>query len=224
MVDRGAAPPAQPNQAAGDLVKGAAVGTAGAAAIIAGILGAIYADEGGYVNHPNDPGGATKYGVTEMVARRAGYRGDMRHFPMHCSASAKICADQIYVRDYIERPGFMPMVAIEPAVADELVNTTVNMGAPRPSRWFQQSLNDLGGRVAVDGKIGPASIGAYKSVQVRFGKVAACVAMLDRLDARQRAEYDRLVARNPKLKVFHRGWVNHRIGNVDRRDCGKGWA
>lgn len=198
----------------------------GALAIaIAAILGAVYADEGGYVNHPADPGGATRYGVTERVARQAGYRGDMRHFPMHCSESAKVCADAIYVRDYIERPGYMALIAIEPAVADELVNTTVNMGPGRPGRWFQQSLNELGGAgLVVDGKIGPASIAAYRSLQSTFGKANACILMLDRLDAKQRAEYDRLVRRNPSLKAFHRGWIKRRIGNVDRRDCGKGWA
>lgn len=197
---------------------------AGLGVAIAAILAAVYADEGGYVNNPADPGGATRYGVTERVARGAGYRGDMRQFPMHCSASAAVCADQIYVRDYIERPGFMPLIPIEPAVADELINTTVNMGASRPSHWFQQSLNELGGfRLAVDGKVGPGTIGAYRGLQQRYGKIAACVRMLDRLDAKQRAEYDRLVANRPSLRTFYRGWINHRIGNVARSDCGKGW-
>lgn len=30
----------------------------------------------------NDPGGKTRYGVTEAVARSAGYTGDMRSLPM----------------------------------------------------------------------------------------------------------------------------------------------
>jgi Glycosyl hydrolase 108 len=34
--------------------------------------------EGGYSNHPADRGGATRWGVTEAVARAHGYRGDMR--------------------------------------------------------------------------------------------------------------------------------------------------
>lgn len=200
-----------------------AVAGSAAALAVAAILSALYADEGGYVNNRNDPGGATKYGVTERVARQARFQGDMRDFPMHCSASAAVCADQIYVRDYIERPGFMPLVSIEPAVADELVNTTVNMGAPRPSRWFQESLNELGVPVAIDGKVGPGTIAAYRIVQRTDGKTSACVQMLDKLDDKQLAEYRRLVARNSKLRVFYRGWVNNRIGNVDRADCGKGW-
>jgi lysozyme family protein len=202
--------------------KSAVVGGSLAVAVAA-ILGALYANEGGYVNHPDDPGGATKYGVTEAVARKADYRGDMRDFPKHCSAEAPVCADSIYIRQYFEGPGIMPLVSIEPAVADELVNTAANMGAPRPSRWFQQSLNEMGVPVIVDGKIGPASIAAYRVLQQTDGKVAACVQMLDKLDARQRAEYDRLVRVNPRLRKFYRGWVNNRIGNVNRSDCGRGW-
>lgn len=191
---------------------------------VAAILGAVYSDEGGYVNHPKDPGGATNWGVTEKVARQAGYKGHMRAFPKHCSESATVCADDIYLRAYIERPGFLPLVAIEPALSAELVNTSVNMGPDRAIVFFQQSLNQIGHKLVVDGKMGPQTIAAYRNEQQISGKRLACVQMLELLDARQKAEYDRLVRRNPNLKVFYRGWINRRIGNVDRADCGKGWA
>lgn len=38
--------------------------------------------EGGYANHPSDPGGETNYGITIAVARANGYHGDMRSIPM----------------------------------------------------------------------------------------------------------------------------------------------
>lgn len=37
--------------------------------------------EGGYANHPSDPGGETMWGVTARVARANGYQGDMRALP-----------------------------------------------------------------------------------------------------------------------------------------------
>jgi lysozyme family protein len=204
---------------------GAKAGAGALALAIAGILAAVYANEGGYVNHPADPGGPTNHGVTEKVARKHGYRGDMRDFQKHCSERHAVCADKIYTQDYIEKPGFMPLVAIEPAVADEMVDTGVNMGPHWPSQWFQQSLNELSGAgLTVDGRLGPNTVAAYRAMQTRFGKFDSCVMMLAFLDDKQKGRYDRLVSLNPRNKVFYRGWIRTRIGNVARNDCGRGWA
>ncbi len=37
--------------------------------------------EGGYVNNQVDKGGVTKYGITEAVARKKGYKGNMKDLP-----------------------------------------------------------------------------------------------------------------------------------------------
>jgi hypothetical protein len=97
------------------------------------------------------------------------------------------------------------------------------MGASKPSRWFEQSINEqCGARLAVDGRVGPGVIAAYKSCQTRLGAARLCVGTLNSLDSKQRAEYERLVRVNPKLRVFLRGWIANRVGNVDRRKCSKG--
>ena len=194
------------------------------AAAVAVILAGVYAVEGGYVNDARDPGGATSYGVTEQVARQYGYRGDMRGFPKHCHGPATACADTVYVRSYIASPGYMPLVQIEPAVAGELIDTAVNMGPSRPNRWYRLTMNALGGAHLPDSmsSLGPADVAAYRMLQARLGVIPACVATLDALDARQSAEYRRLAAANAKLRAFLKGWLRNRIGNVDRRSCGKG--
>ena len=194
------------------------------AAAVAIILAGVYAVEGGYVNDARDPGGATNYGVTEQVARASGYRGDMRRFPQHCDGPATICADAVYVRSYIAAPGYMPLVEIEPAVAGELIDTAVNMGWRRPNRWYRLTMNVLGGARLPDSaaSLGPADIAAYRMLQTKLGVIPACTATLDALDARQAAEYRRLAAANPRLRAFLKGWLRNRIGNVDRRSCGKG--
>ncbi|MDE8654763.1 glycoside hydrolase family 108 protein [Novosphingobium album (ex Liu et al. 2023)] len=191
----------------------------GISAALLAILATVFAIEGGYVDHPNDPGGATNHGVTEQVARRHGYAGDMRVLPKHCAGADDICADRILVRDYVEKPGLAPLVEIEPAVAEEVIDSAVNFGPARPSRWLQLSLNELGGAdLSVDGKVGPRTIERYRHYALTAG-AGGCVAMLDALDARQAAEYARLVRVNPRLKVFYRGWMRWRVGNVDRARC-----
>lgn len=208
----------------------------GAALLI--ILGAVFANEGGYVNDPADPGGATNHGITQEVARKHGYTGDMRDFPKHCAVEVDAetgtiniadlrdpmpevwpCADSILVHDYIAKPGFMPLVEIDPAVAEEVIDTAVNMGPARPSRWFQASVNaTCNTTLQVDGRIGPMTVKAWGDCRVNLGP-RVCVAMLHRLDGYQEAEYDRLVRVNPRLKRFRRGWQNYRIGNVDPAQC-----
>ncbi len=39
------------------------------------LIDALIEREGGYVNHPDDKGGPTCFGITEAVARAQGYRG-----------------------------------------------------------------------------------------------------------------------------------------------------
>lgn len=182
-------------------------------AAVISMIAAVLAVEGGYVNHPNDPGGETNMGVTKRVAVANGYTGPMKVLPREVATS-------IYYDQYLVAPGYAPLVAIDAAVTEELFDTTVNMGQARPSRWFQASINTLcGAKLAVDGKVGPGTIGAYRTCQQSRSPSQLCVAMLDSLDAAQRAEYARLVRANAKLRVFLKGWLAHRVGNVDRRKC-----
>lgn len=196
--------------------KKAVVGGLGAISVI---LAAVFAVEGGYVDHPNDPGGATNHGITEKVARKHGYTGDMRSLTRECTYEGQVCAESIYFTDYILKPGFLPIVQIDPFVGEEVIDTAVNMGSARPSRYFQNAVNKVcGTRLTADGKIGPVTVKAWADCRANLGP-RSCVAMLNNLDDQQEAEYDRLVRVNPKLRVFRRGWQNLRIGNVDRAKC-----
>lgn len=211
------APLADPGKAAKGMGK---LGVTGLAAVLA-ILGGLYAREGGYVNDPADRGGETNYGVTKQVARAAGYNGPMREFLKHCVKPEDVCADEIYFERYIEGPGFVPMLIADPAVADELVDTAANMGPVWPSRWLQQSLSEMGEPVTADGKVGSRTVTAYIHLQQRMGAKSACVSILTRLDAKQEARYRQIAARNPSQRKYLKGWINNRVGNVDRKQCGK---
>lgn len=216
MVDAPVAGPSTPTVAGGAPapMKGSAAKKGGIGAAAAAIIAATIAVEGGYVNHKADPGGETNMGVTKRVAVEHGYTGPMRTLP-------RDVAESIYFDSYLVKPGYAPLVELDAAVAEELFDTTVNMGAARPSLWFQQGVHAMcNAPIARDGRVGPATIAAYAECQQRVAPATLCRAMLDHLDLSQRAEYARLVRVNPKLRVFHKGWLTHRIGNVDRRKCG----
>lgn len=184
--------------------------------VAAVIIATVFAVEGGYVNNPKDPGGETNHGITKAVAVNNGYTGPMRDLPKELAAS-------IYYEDYIVKPGYEPFLELSPAVAEELVDSAVNAGPGRASRWLQISLNSLnrGGQdypdIEVDGRVGPGTVAAYKSLVYRRGPVRACRLMIKMLDANQAQHY--LSLRH--LETFMPGWVDNRIGNVNLDMCSR---
>ncbi len=176
------------------------------------IIDGVIAVEGGYVDHPNDPGGATKFGITQAVARANGYIGHMRDLP-------RSTAFQIYYTRYVVGPNFDDVAAIDEKVGEELIDTGVNAGQKRAAEWFQEALNGLNSRgadypdIIVDGDVGPGTLNAYAAFKRRRG-AAATLTMLRALDALQGAHYMRLARDNSKFESFLNGWLLHRIGNV----------
>ncbi len=65
--------------------------------------------EGGYVNHPDDKGGPTKWGITEKVARSHGYRGDMRDLTRE-QALDILEADYWYGPRFDQVAGIIPLI------------------------------------------------------------------------------------------------------------------
>lgn len=71
------------------------------------IAAEIVAREGGYVNDPDDPGGATKFGVTLATLQRLGLdlTRDGRVDATDVKALTQADAVRIYVEHYFRRPG-----------------------------------------------------------------------------------------------------------------------
>lgn len=182
-------------------------------ALAVAVVAALFAVEGGYVNDPNDSGGATNHGITEQVAREHGYTGPMQSLP-------KGMAQDIYIATYIKAPKFDRVLALSPAVGTKLVDMGVNAGPGRASRWFQVALNHLsrGGQdyaqVAVDGQIGAQSIAAYRALENKRGRVKACELAVKLIDAQQGTHYMSL-----NKPMFIVGWADHRLGNVPLARC-----
>ena len=118
-----------------------------------GLIDGLIEREGGYVNHPADSGGPTRFGITEAVARAHGYAGAMAQLPREEAAA-------IYRRLYWLRPRFDEIARRAPRVAAELFDTGANMGPAVATTFLQRALTALNrnGRdypdLAPDGRIG----------------------------------------------------------------------
>lgn len=127
----------------------------------------IVAREGGFVNDPSDPGGATKYGVTIGTMKALGLDlnkdGRVNVADVRVLTSAQ--AVEIYVRHYFNKPGINRLpLSIQPSVFDMYVNAGGNA-----IRVLQRLLTKLGWRCADDGGIGPQTAAAASSAALAHG-------------------------------------------------------
>lgn len=165
--------------------------------------------EGGYVDHPDDRGGATNFGITRSVAVAAGWAGTMRDLPRDFALG-------IYRRRYWSVPRFDAVAAIAAEIAAELFDTGVNMGPGVAAGFLQRSLNALNrqGRdwpdILVDRAIGPATIDALRRLVAVRGK-AGVAALLKALNALQGARYIELAEGRQANESFLFGWLSSRI-------------
>lgn len=173
------------------------------------IIDEIIRREGGYVDHPDDRGGPTKYGITEAVGRLHGWRGDMRDLP-------EDLARRIYLDQYYQRPGFDQIHAISPAVALELTDTGVNMGPEVAVRFLQRALNALNQQerlfpdLKADGYLGNKSLAALRTF-LSHRSLEGETVLLKALNCLQGARYIELAETRPPNESFVYGWLRERV-------------
>ncbi len=166
--------------------------------------------EGGYVNNPADRGGATKFGITEAVARASGFKGHMRDLPLSV-------AKDIYRKQYWISPRFDQINVISNAVAEELLDTGVNCGTGFAKPLLQRALNLLNNQgkggwpdLIIDGIYGPATLNALKTFMAKRGKDGEKV-LIRVLNIMQGQRYIEIAERNKSQEQFFYGWIAHRI-------------
>lgn len=137
--------------------------------------------EGGFSNHKDDRGGSTRYGVTEAVAREAGYRGDMRELPLDL-------AQRIYKDRYWDA---VQAESLPPDVRYIVFDGAVNSGVIQAARWLQRASG-----VKDDGIIGPQTIRASNAMHP------------DALKRKILAQRLRFMATLANWPAFSRGWAN----------------
>lgn len=152
--------------------------------------------EKGFVNNPNDPGGATNYGITaETLAR---WR------------KAPVTADDVKAltpREAIEifRAWYwLPLGCdriVSPLVASILLDAAVLFGVGVAARFAQTAANHSGAALlTVDGHVGTKTVSALNSVNAQAFAV--------NFHALLKSRIGEIVARRPSSLEFRAGWEN----------------
>ncbi|MFN2306673.1 MAG: holin-associated N-acetylmuramidase [Paracoccaceae bacterium] len=164
----------------------------------------IVAREGGYVNDPDDPGGATKHGVTIHTMRRLGLdlTGDGAVTEADVRALTMDQARDIFLKHYFFGPGIDSLPnPLQASVFDMYVNAGANA-----VKILQRVFNAMRFDVAVDGVIGPQTADA-----ARQAIAAAPDHLVDAYGIARRNYYYGLADARPASRKYAR-----------RRDGGKG--
>lgn len=154
-------------------------------------LAAVLVHEGGYVNHPRDPGGATNKGVTQAVYDDWRQDHGLPKRSVKELAQPEIMA--IYKHLYWDRvKGDDLPAGVDYAVFDFAVNS----GVSRAARYLQEAAG-----VAADGQIGPVTLAAVKAVPAQDMVAKLC-------DARMA-----FLKRLSTFDTFGKGW-SRRVEDV----------
>jgi lysozyme family protein len=156
----------------------------------------ILIHEGGYVNHPRDPGGRTNLGVTQRVWEQ--WTGNPSSEAEMRSLTPEMVAP-LYRKNYWEA---VEADKLPPGLALCVFDFAVNAGPSRAARYLQRMVG-----AAQDGKIGPQTLAAVTGYVQSHGEAAAIRAYQD-----ARRGYYRSLSNFP---VFGKGWMR-RVDEVER--------
>ena len=146
----------------------------------------ILEHEGGYVDHPKDPGGATNKGITiATFCRYVKPKGTKEDLKQLTTEQAKI----VYKAQYWDKVlGDELPSGVDHAVFDFAVNS----GPRRAALYLQKVVG-----VTQDGKLGPNTLKATEAIP----KIVVINTLMDK-----RLAYMKRIKRGELWKTFGRGW------------------
>lgn len=154
--------------------------------------------EGGFVNHPADPGGATNMGVTIATWRKQGYDKDgdgdidVNDLKLISEEDARL----IFKENYWSK--WKAAQIQDQSLANILVDWTWSSG----SYGIKIPQRMLG--VTIDGLVGPKTLGALNARDPKT--------FFKELQEERRKYLERICVNRPSNKVFMKGWLRRLDG------------
>jgi lysozyme family protein len=159
--------------------------------------------EGGFVNDPDDPGGATKYGVSLYYLKA---NGDIDHDDVNHDGRIDIediklltpeTAKEYYRRNWWDKYRYSNISNC--MIATKVFDIAVNIGGIRANKFAQQAASQCGKLCAADGVLGPNSFNAICAVDPNC--------FVTNFEALVASRYRLLTIENPKLSKYLKGWL-----------------
>ena len=145
--------------------------------------------EGGYVNHPSDPGGETNLGVTKKVYDAYCKKNGLRPKDMKRLEVTDVAP--IYKTEYWDR---VKGDALHPALALCIFDFGVNAGTGRAAKFIQKIVG-----TTVDGGIGTNSLNMIDAYVDKHG--------IDKTVILYQADRQKYYEKLKHFKTFGRGWT-----------------
>jgi lysozyme family protein len=128
-------------------------------------------------------------------------------------------ARDIYAQRYWHQPRFDDIDMVSASIAEEMLDTGVNMGPATAGKFLQRALNVLNQgdklypNITVDGGVGNMTIAALKAFLAARGKDGETV-LVRMLNAQQSVRYIELAEANVTQESFEYGWQLNRVGGL----------
>lgn len=160
--------------------------------------------EGGYSDHPADPGQKTKFGITEDLARHYDYQGKMKNLSWQK-------AREIYHKEYWLKNDYGAIK--NQRIAKEVFEQAINLpyivindrGVLKANYHLQMAyVYTAGDEITIDGLIGPQTLNAVNNC-------TEPVMLHNILNGFQAKHYLEVREKYPHLQAFIRGWFKQRI-------------
>lgn len=163
------------------------------------IITAVLRREAGFVNDPDDPGGATNRGITLKRWRK--YTGRPGASVAELRGITEAQARRFYLREHIVAPGFDAIS--NPPLRSLVVDCGVHHGTEDATRFLQEAVGGL----VLDGIFGPKTRAAVNAADPLRVYLRVCGVRV--------RDFGSLITVNPKLSKFAKGWTRRVAEFID---------